>query len=51
MYCEITGWNIMDGSLVLVSIVDLMMSLISESSPKIFGILRVSIHGSSFWSV
>lgn len=37
------GWNIMDGSLVLVSIIDLLMSLISDSSPKIFGILRVSI--------
>lgn len=33
----------MDGSLVLVSIIDLLMSLISDSSPKIFGILRVSI--------
>ncbi|XP_017770530.1 PREDICTED: voltage-dependent T-type calcium channel subunit alpha-1H isoform X4 [Nicrophorus vespilloides] len=36
-----SGWNIMDGSLVIISIVDLLMSLISESSPKIFGILRV----------
>jgi len=38
-----SGWNIMDGLLVVVSIIDLLMSLISESSPKIFGILRVSI--------
>lgn len=37
-----SGWNIMDGSLVLISIIDLLMSLISESSPRIFGILRVS---------
>ncbi|XP_050424042.1 voltage-dependent T-type calcium channel subunit alpha-1G isoform X2 [Adelges cooleyi] len=36
-----SGWNIMDGLLVIVSIIDLLMSLISESSPKIFGILRV----------
>lgn len=38
-----SGWNIMDGSLVIISIVDLFMSLISESSPRIFGILRVSV--------
>jgi len=37
-----SGWNIMDGLLVIVSIIDLLMSLISETSPKIFGILRVS---------
>ncbi|XP_065204837.1 voltage-dependent T-type calcium channel subunit alpha-1H-like isoform X2 [Planococcus citri] len=36
-----SGWNIMDGSLVSVSIVDILMSLISDSSPRIFGILRV----------
>ncbi|KAL2717782.1 voltage-dependent T-type calcium channel subunit alpha-1G isoform X1 [Vespula squamosa] len=36
-----SGWNIMDGTLVTISIVDLMMSLISSSSPRIFGILRV----------
>ncbi|XP_055678127.1 voltage-dependent T-type calcium channel subunit alpha-1G isoform X3 [Lutzomyia longipalpis] len=36
-----SGWNIMDGSLVIISIVDLLMSLVSESSPRIFGILRV----------
>lgn len=36
-----SGWNIMDGSLVIISIVDLMMSLIGDSSPRIFGILRV----------
>lgn len=37
-----SGWNIMDGSLVIISIIDLLMSLVSESSPRIFGILRVS---------
>ncbi|XP_072152992.1 voltage-dependent T-type calcium channel subunit alpha-1G isoform X2 [Bemisia tabaci] len=36
-----SGWNIMDGLLVIISIIDLLMSLISDSSPKIFGILRV----------
>lgn len=36
-----SGWNIMDGSLVIISTVDLLMSLVSEGSPRIFGILRV----------
>ncbi|XP_024084180.1 voltage-dependent T-type calcium channel subunit alpha-1H isoform X4 [Cimex lectularius] len=36
-----SGWNVMDGLLVLISIIDLLMSVISESSPRIFGILRV----------
>jgi voltage-dependent calcium channel T type alpha-1G len=36
-----SGWNIMDGSLVIISIIDLLMTVISESSPRIFGILRV----------
>lgn len=36
-----SGWNIMDGSLVTISIIDLLMSLLSDSSPRIFGILRV----------
>lgn len=34
----------MDGSLVIISIIDLLMSLVSDSSPRIFGILRVSLH-------
>lgn len=38
-----SGWNIMDGSLVIISIIDLSMSLLSSSSPRIFGILRVSL--------
>lgn len=36
-----SGWNIMDGSLVIISIIDWLMSLLSTSSPRIFGILRV----------
>ncbi|XP_069691068.1 voltage-dependent T-type calcium channel subunit alpha-1G isoform X2 [Periplaneta americana] len=36
-----SGWNIMDGSLVIISIIDLLMSLVSEGSPRIFNILRV----------
>ncbi|XP_039290068.1 voltage-dependent T-type calcium channel subunit alpha-1G isoform X3 [Nilaparvata lugens] len=36
-----SGWNIMDGSLVIISIIDLLMSLVSSNSPRIFGILRV----------
>lgn len=36
-----SGWNIMDGVLVIISIIDLSMSLLSASSPRIFGILRV----------
>lgn len=36
-----SGWNIMDGCLVTISIIDLLMSLLSHSSPRIFGILRV----------
>ncbi|XP_076326543.1 voltage-dependent T-type calcium channel subunit alpha-1G-like isoform X2 [Tachypleus tridentatus] len=35
------GWNIMDGSLVLVSMVDFMLSFIAFGSPRIFAILRV----------
>lgn len=38
-----SGWNVMDGALVIISIIDLLMSLISESSPRIFGILRVGL--------
>ncbi|XP_034935713.1 voltage-dependent T-type calcium channel subunit alpha-1I isoform X2 [Chelonus insularis] len=36
-----SGWNIMDGTLVTISIIDLLMTCISSSSPRIFGILRV----------
>lgn len=43
-----SGWNIMDGALVVISIIDLLMSLISESSPRIFGILRVRLRNPFF---
>ena len=36
-----SGWNVMDGSLVIVSLVDMLITLTARSSPKIFGILRV----------
>ncbi|ROT76898.1 putative voltage- gated calcium channel [Penaeus vannamei] len=36
-----SGWNIMDGSLVIVSFIDLLMSVLVSTSPRIFGILRV----------
>lgn len=36
-----TGWNIMDGSLVMISLVDVLLSFVADGSPRIFGILRV----------
>ncbi|KAK8397955.1 hypothetical protein O3P69_003692 [Scylla paramamosain] len=36
-----SGWNIMDGSLVIISFVDIIMSFLATTSPRIFGILRV----------
>jgi voltage-dependent calcium channel T type alpha-1G len=36
-----SGWNIMDASLVVVSSIDIILSFTANSSPKIFGILRV----------
>ena len=36
-----SGWNVMDGFLVFISLLDIFISAISSSSPKIFGILRV----------
>ena len=36
-----SAWNILDGVLVVVSIVDILMTLLS-TSPGIFGILRVN---------
>ncbi|XP_067128742.1 voltage-dependent T-type calcium channel subunit alpha-1G-like isoform X2 [Centruroides vittatus] len=35
------GWNIMDGVLVIVSLVDIFLSFVADGSPRIFGILRV----------
>ena len=36
-----SGWNIMDGTLVIISLVDTAMTVIFDSKSKIFGILRV----------
>ncbi|XP_053202085.1 voltage-dependent T-type calcium channel subunit alpha-1G-like isoform X3 [Panonychus citri] len=36
-----SGWNVMDGILVGVSLFDLFLSFIAQKSPRIFGILRV----------
>ncbi|XP_050394777.1 voltage-dependent T-type calcium channel subunit alpha-1H [Patella vulgata] len=36
-----SGWNVMDGFLVVISLVDIIISLSASSSPRIFGILRV----------
>ncbi len=36
-----SGWNVMDGLLVVVSSIDVIVSLSAKESPKIFGILRV----------
>lgn len=36
-----SGWNKMDGILVVISLIDAFVTLTARSSPKIFGILRV----------
>ncbi|KAL5018698.1 hypothetical protein ScPMuIL_004420 [Solemya velum] len=36
-----SGWNVMDGFLVIISLVDIVIALSASSSPRIFGILRV----------
>uniref|UniRef100_T1JBM2 Voltage-dependent T-type calcium channel subunit alpha n=1 Tax=Strigamia maritima TaxID=126957 RepID=T1JBM2_STRMM len=36
-----SGWNVMDGTLVIISLVDVIMNFFSTSSSRIFGILRV----------
>lgn len=36
-----SGWNIMDGSLVVISIIDYSLKILSGASPPILGILRV----------
>ncbi|KAK7070794.1 Voltage-dependent T-type calcium channel subunit alpha-1G [Halocaridina rubra] len=36
-----SGWNVMDGSLVIISFIDVLMSVLATTSPRIFGILRV----------
>lgn len=39
-----SGWNIMDGALVIISLVDIIMFLINDTTSRIFGILRVRIY-------
>lgn len=36
-----SGWNVMDGGLVVISLIDIFVSLTAAHSPRIFGILRV----------
>uniref|UniRef100_A0A6Q2YBC8 Voltage-dependent T-type calcium channel subunit alpha n=1 Tax=Esox lucius TaxID=8010 RepID=A0A6Q2YBC8_ESOLU len=36
-----SSWNILDGMLVMISAIDILVSLVSNSSPKILGMLRV----------
>ncbi|CAL1528277.1 unnamed protein product, partial [Lymnaea stagnalis] len=36
-----SGWNVMDGFLVIISLIDILISMSASSSPRIFGILRV----------
>lgn len=36
-----SGWNVMDGFLVIISLIDILIALSATSSPKIFAILRV----------
>lgn len=36
-----SGWNVMDGFLVFISLVDILISITAKKSPRIFNILRV----------
>ncbi|KAM9296764.1 voltage-dependent T-type calcium channel subunit alpha-1G [Gastrophryne carolinensis] len=36
-----SSWNILDGMLVLISVIDILVSLVSDSGTKILGMLRV----------
>ncbi|KAJ6660386.1 hypothetical protein lerEdw1_017809 [Lerista edwardsae] len=36
-----SSWNILDGILVLISVVDILVSMVSDSGTKILGMLRV----------
>ncbi|GIY52432.1 voltage-dependent T-type calcium channel subunit alpha-1I [Caerostris darwini] len=36
-----SGWNMMDGTVVIISLVDVLLSFVADGSPKIFGMLRV----------
>jgi voltage-dependent calcium channel T type alpha-1G len=35
------GWNVMDGTLVIISLVNILVDLVAQASPKIFGVIRV----------
>uniref|UniRef100_A0A8C3IX69 Voltage-dependent T-type calcium channel subunit alpha-1G n=1 Tax=Chrysemys picta bellii TaxID=8478 RepID=A0A8C3IX69_CHRPI len=36
-----SSWNVLDGVLVLISVIDILVSLVSDSGTKILGMLRV----------
>ncbi|XP_048673824.2 voltage-dependent T-type calcium channel subunit alpha-1G isoform X13 [Caretta caretta] len=36
-----SSWNVLDGVLVLISVIDILVSVVSDSSTKILGMLRV----------
>ncbi|PIO33775.1 hypothetical protein AB205_0035480, partial [Aquarana catesbeiana] len=36
-----SSWNILDGMLVLISVIDILVSMVSDSGTKILGMLRV----------
>ncbi|XP_071968470.1 voltage-dependent T-type calcium channel subunit alpha-1G isoform X7 [Engystomops pustulosus] len=36
-----SSWNLLDGMLVLISVIDILVSLVSDSGTKILGMLRV----------
>ncbi|CAM5102820.1 unnamed protein product [Natator depressus] len=36
-----SSWNVLDGVLVLISVIDILVSMVSDSSTKILGMLRV----------
>lgn len=35
-----SGWNVMDGLLVTISLIDIVITMFARSSPKIFGMLK-----------
>lgn len=36
-----SSWNVLDGLLVLISVIDILVSMVSDSGTKILGMLRV----------
>lgn len=36
-----SSWNVLDGILVLISAIDILVSMVSDSGTKILGMLRV----------